>query len=124
MRLLTWIREVWWSFSLLHVYDEKVRRSLFQVAFLLVLGPDLERVKASPRTKERLLLLVDAYLRGDLSTREFSRSLYRFIHVPTRGFRVLSLTEFTRITGGKIIQPTYFKLRREDRRNVQNETTS
>ncbi|CAJ31650.1 hypothetical protein AFV7_gp30 [Betalipothrixvirus pezzuloense] len=58
----------------------------------------LDEVKVSPRTKERLLLLIDELDTGKITPREFARRLFLEYPPPTRKGRVLSLKEFKRIT--------------------------
>ncbi|CAJ31526.1 conserved hypothetical protein [Betalipothrixvirus acidiani] len=86
----TFVRLCFWALS-------QARMSGIKVAPRIMLY-FLDEVKASPRTKERLLLLIDELDTGKITPREFARRLFLEYPRPTRKGRVLSLKEFKRIT--------------------------
>ena len=51
----------------------------------------LDRTKAVPRTKERLLILLDELDSGKITPREFVKRLFREYPPPSRKVKVLSL---------------------------------
>jgi hypothetical protein len=57
-----------------------------RIAYML-----LDRTKAVPRTKERLLLLLDELDSGKVTPREFAKKLFREYPPPSRKVKVLSL---------------------------------
>ena len=57
-----------------------------RIAYML-----LDRTRAVPRTKERLLLLLDELDSGKVTPREFAKKLFREYPPPSRKVKVLSL---------------------------------
>jgi hypothetical protein len=51
----------------------------------------LDRTKAVPRTKERLLLLLDELDSGKITPREFAKKLFKEYPPPSKKVKVLSL---------------------------------
>jgi len=51
----------------------------------------LDRTKAVPRTKERLLILLDELDSGKVTPREFAKKLFREYPPPSRKVKILSL---------------------------------
>jgi len=57
-----------------------------RIAFML-----LDRTRAVPRTKERLLILLDEFDSGKITPREFAKKLFREYPPPSKKVKILSL---------------------------------
>ena len=57
-----------------------------RIAYLL-----LDRTKVSPKTKERLLVLLDELDSGKITPREFAGKLFREYPQPTKKIKILKL---------------------------------
>jgi len=51
----------------------------------------LDRTKVSPKTKERLLVILDELDSGKITPREFARELFREYPRPTKKIKILKL---------------------------------
>jgi len=57
-----------------------------RIAYLL-----LDRTRVAPKTKERLLVLLDEFDSGKITPREFARNLFMEYPQPSKNVKVLSL---------------------------------
>jgi len=60
----------------------------------------LDDTRMSPKSKERILILLDMLMTRKITPRKFAKALFMEYPVPTRSARILSLREFKRITSG------------------------